>query len=161
MNIPTKQQCLSILKENKTPSNVIEHSMTVCNFALDLTNKLEKKGIKVNKGLVIAASLLHDVERVKKNHVEEGAKLLNRLGFPEVAEVIRRHTLHKLDEDNLKTVEEKILFYADKRIKDDKVVSLRERIRLLEEKYKVDLKKEFEFAKKIEKGLNQLKIAND
>ena len=152
MNIPTKEQCLNILKENKTPSNVIEHSMTVCNFALDLADKLEKKGIKVNKELVIAASLLHDVERVKDSHVDAGVKLLKQLGFPEVAEVIKKHTLHGLGENNL-TVEEKILFYADKRIKGHKIVSLNERIESLEKKYNIDLKKESEFAKKIEEDI--------
>lgn len=156
MNVPTKQQCLSILKENKTPSNVIGHSMTVCNFALDLANKLEKKGIEVNKDLVIAASLLHDVERVRDSHIDAGVKLLKKLGFPEVAEVIKKHTLHRLDESHLKTVEEKILFYADKRTKGNKIVSLNERIKSLEKKYNIDLKKEFEFAKKIEERLIKL-----
>jgi len=152
MNIPTKEQCLDILKENKTPSNVIEHSMTVYNFALDLANKLEKKGITVNKDLVTAASLLHDVERVKDSHVDAGVKLLKQLGFPEVAEVIKKHTLHGLDKNNL-TVEEKILFYADKRTKGHKIVSLKERIESLEKKYNIDLKRESEFAKKIEKDI--------
>jgi len=152
MNIPTKEQCLNILKQNKTPSNVIEHSITVCNFALDLVDKLEKKRIKVNKELVTAASLLHDVERVKESHVGAGAKLLKKLGFPEVAEVIKKHTLHGLDENNL-TVEEKILFYADKRTKGNKTVSLKERIESLEKKYNIDLKKESKFAKKIEEEI--------
>lgn len=152
MNIPTKEQCLDILKQNKTPSNVIEHSMTVCNFALDLADKLEKKGIKVNKELVIAASLLHDVERVKDSHVDAGVKLLKQLGFPEVAEVIKKHTLYGLNENNL-TVEEKILFYADKRTKGHKIVSLNERIESLEKKYNINLKKESKFAKKIEEEI--------
>lgn len=156
MSIPSKEQCLSILKENKTPSNVIGHSMTVCNFALDLADKLGKKGITVNKDLITAASLLHDIERVRDGHVAAGVKLLKKLGFPEVAEVISKHTLHKLDEKHLKTVEEKILFYADKRVKDDKIVSLNERIESLEKKYNVDLKKEFGFAKKIEEKLIKL-----
>ena len=156
MNIPTKEQCLNILKQNKTPSNVIEHSITVCNFALDLVDKLEKKGIKVNKELVIAASLLHDVERVKDSHVDEGAKLLKQLGFPEVAEVTSKHTLYQLDGVNLKTAEEKIVFYADKRTKGNKIVSLSERFESLEKKYSIDLKKEFEFAKKIEVQINKI-----
>ncbi len=155
MKIPSKDQCLEILKTNKTPSNVIEHSKAVCEFAEDLTGKLIKKGIKINKGLVIAASLLHDIERVKDDHIPVGAKLLKELGFPEIAEVARKHSLHKLDdkENQPKTYEEKIMFYADKRLKDDKIVALKERFDSLEKKYNVNLKKEFEFAKKIEEEL--------
>jgi len=156
MSIPTKEQCLDILKENKTPSNIINHSLAVCNFALNLAEKLKNKGIKVNKELIIAASLLHDIERAKDGHVDAGAKLLKQLGFPEVAEVTSKHTLYQLDGVNLKTAEEKIVFYADKRTKGNKIVSLSERFESLEKKYSIDLKKEFEFAKKIEVQINKI-----
>ena len=156
MSIPTKEKCLDILKENKTPSNVINHSLAVSSFALDLSDKLEKKGIKVNKELIIAASLLHDIERVKDGHVDAGVKLLNQLGFPEVAEVTSKHTLYQLDGIRLKTAEEKIVFYADKRTKGSKIVSLNERFESLEKKYSINLKKEFEFAKKIEEQIRKI-----
>jgi putative nucleotidyltransferase with HDIG domain len=154
--IPTKEECLNILKASKTPSNVIVHSKAVCRFAEKLADKLEKKGIKLNKELVVAASLLHDVKRAEDNHIAEGAKLLKRMGFPKIAEVIKKHSLHRLDDKNVqpRTYEEKILFYADKRVKDNKVVSLKERFEGLEKKYNVDLKKEFEFTKRIEEELN-------
>ena len=153
--IPTKEECLEILNRNKTPSNVIEHCKTVCKVAEEIAKKLIKKRLKVNKDLVIAAALLHDIERAKKNHVVEGAKLLKKLGFLEVSEVIRKHSLFKLFEEKNqpKTFEEKIVFYADKRAIDNKIVSLEERFDALEKKYSVDLSKELEFTKKIEKKL--------
>ncbi len=91
--IPSKEECLDILNKNKTPSNVIEHCKAVCKFAEDIAEKLVKKGIKVNKKLVVAAALLHDIEREKDNHVIEGAKLLKSMGFSEVSEVARKHRL--------------------------------------------------------------------
>jgi|TARA_Y100000310_G_scaffold345855_1_gene471485 putative hydrolase of the HAD superfamily len=155
MKIPTKDECLSILAKNNTPSVVIEHSKTVLKVAEDLADTLIKKGIKVDKELVVAAALLHDIERAKDNHVSEGAKLLASMGLEVVAGVIKKHSLYKLEEkDNQpQTWEEKIMFYADKRAKGNQVVSLEERFSALEKHYDVDLSKEFEFAKKIEKEL--------
>ena len=88
MNIPSREQCLDILTKNKTPSTVIDHTKEVCKVAEDIAEKLLKKGIKLNKELVTAGALLHDVEKEKDDHVIEGANLLKRLGFPEVSTVI-------------------------------------------------------------------------
>ena len=153
--IPSKEECLSILNKNKTPSNVIEHCKAVCRVAEEIADNLIKKGIGVKKDLVVASALLHDVEREKKDHIAAGAKLIKSLGFPEVAQVIMKHSLYKVEDPKRqpKTYEEKIVFYADKRVKGSKIVSLEERFADLKERYNIDLKKEFEFAKKIEKEL--------
>ena len=155
MNIPSREKCLDILTKNKTPSIIIEHTKEVCKVAEDIAEKLLKKGMKLNKELVTAASLLHDIERAKDNHIIEGANLLKSLGYPEVSEVIRKHSLYKLKDSDRqpRTIEEKIVFYADKRVNGNKIVSLKERFDALEKKHNVDLSKELEFAKKIEEEL--------
>jgi putative nucleotidyltransferase with HDIG domain len=156
MNIPSKEECIEILTKNKTPSNVIEHCKAVCGVAEEITERLIKKGVQVNKELVVAASLLHDIERIKENHVQEGAKLLKSLGFPEVAEVVSKHSLYRPtgEKIDLDTIEEKILFYADKRALGTKIVSLQERFDNLEKRYNVKLGEEFEVTKQIEEELN-------
>ncbi|MFH0868407.1 MAG: HD domain-containing protein [Candidatus Woesearchaeota archaeon] len=153
--IPSKEECIGILTKNKTPSNVIEHCKAVCGFAEELAEKLVNKGFKVNKELVSAAALLHDIEREKDNHIATGAKLLKSMGFPEVAEVARKHTIYAIKEleSYLNTIEEKIVFYADKRAKGNEIVSLEERFEDLKKRYNKDFTKELEFAKKLEKEL--------
>ena len=153
--IPSRPECLAILAKNKTPSNVIEHSEAVCKVAEEIAGNLIKKGIKVNKKLVVAAALLHDVVREKENHVLEGAKLIRKMGFPEVADVISKHSLHGIEDPakQPRTYEEKIVFYADKRAKGGKIVSMEERFKDLKERYALDFTKEYEFAKKMEKEL--------
>jgi putative nucleotidyltransferase with HDIG domain len=155
MKIPSKEECMDILARNKTPSNVIAHSKAVCQVAEDIAKKLIEKGENVNMDLVAAGALLHDIERVKDNHVQQGAKLLKEMGFDEVAQVISRHSLYKIEmpENQPKTWEEKIIFYADKRARGSKIVSLKERFDELEKRYKVKLDNEFAFAEKIEKEL--------
>ena len=153
--IPTKEECIEILNKNKTPSQVIQHCKTVCKVAEEIADKLIAKGINVNKKLVTAAALLHDVERVKGDHIKEGIKLLKSLGFPEVSRVIGKHSLYKIEEPERqpKTFEEKIIFYADKRCIGNKVVSLKERFDCLEKTYNMNLSKEFEFTKKVKEEL--------
>ncbi|MAE42934.1 hypothetical protein CMO93_04125 [Candidatus Woesearchaeota archaeon] len=157
MNIPSKEECLAILNKNNTPSNVVEHCKAVCNVAEEIAEKLIKKGVKVNKELVVASALLHDIERAKENHVVIGANLLKRMGFPEIAEIVKKHSLYKNSEEGvqLRTIEEKIVFYADKRVKGKKVVSLEGRFEDLKKRYNVELKDELKFCKKLEEELLQ------
>ncbi|MBL7055479.1 HDIG domain-containing protein [Candidatus Woesearchaeota archaeon] len=154
MNIPSKEECLKLLVSNETPANVIEHCKAVCKVAEETVDKLISEGFNVNKDLVIAGALLHDIERHKKNHVQVGADLVKSLGFPEVAEVISKHSLYEIEEKEfLKTVEEKIVFYADKRVKGPEIVSLQERFEDLEKRYKENFDKELAFTKKLEEEL--------
>ena len=153
MNIPSRKECIAILNKNKTPSNVISHSKTVCKVAESIVKRLIENGTKVSKELVIAAALLHDIEREKKNHVIAGAKLIKKLGYPDVAKVMLRHTLYKLKDNEPKTIEEKVVFYADKRVLHDKIVSMEKRYEDLKKRYNTDLKWEMDFSKNIEKEL--------
>jgi len=155
IKIPSRDECLDILTKNKTPSNVIEHCKAVCRLSEEVADNLIADGVKVNKKLVIAAALLHDVERIKENHVKVGAKLIKSLGFPEVAKVMVRHSMYQIeDSKNIpKTVEEKIVFYADKRALGGKIVSLKERFDDTKKRYNIDFSQEFKFAIKIEEEL--------
>lgn len=155
MKIPTEEECLKILSDNNTPSNVIEHSKAVLKAALKLTEKVENKGKKVNKELIIAASLLHDITRVEKDHVNTGYELVKKLGYQEVAETIKKHGLHHCvkEEHKPKTTEEKIVFLADKHVVENKIVDIEKRFEYLRKRYKGDFKNEYEFTKNIEKEL--------
>ena len=157
MIIPTKEECLKILKENNVPDNIIAHSKAVCDVALKIADLLQKKDFKINRELVAAGSLLHDVKKLSPNdHVIEGFELLKSLGFEKVASVIKKHGLYHLDKEEFtpKTLEEKIVFYADKRVKGSKIVSVDERFEYIKQRYKKDnVEKEINFTKKIEKEL--------
>ena len=155
--IPTREECLKILQDSNVPSNIIAHSKQVCNVALKIADLLERKGIKINRNLVQAGALLHDVKKLSPNdHVIEGFELIKSLGYPEVAEVLKKHGLYHLDKEEFlpKTWEEKIVFYADKRVKNDGVVSVEERFEYIKQRYKKeDIGQELRFTKKIEKEL--------
>lgn len=157
MIIPTKDECIRILKESGVPANIIAHSQKVCEVALKICGILEKKGINISKDLVAAAALLHDIAKVKEgDHVINGSEIVKSLGFPEVARVISKHGLAHLDEEECrpKSAEEKIVFYADKRVKHDHIVSVEKRFEYIRERYKSpNVEMEYKFTKEIEEEL--------
>lgn len=157
VKIPTKEECLKILKDNQVPDNIIAHTKKVCEFSLMVCDILGERGIKVNKDLVAAAALLHDIKKLDSGeHEIEGAKFIESLGYPEVGVLIKKHGLKRsFDEEFIpKTWEEKIIFYSDKRVKNDKVVSIDERFEYIKQTYKrEDVEKEIKFTKDIEKEL--------
>ncbi len=157
MKIPTKEECIRLLKDNKVPDNIIAHTKKVCEFSLKVCDSLEERGIKVNRNLVAAAALLHDIKKLKPGeHEIEGAKYIKSLGYPEVAVLIKKHGLKQSFNEEFipKTWEEKIVFYSDKRVKNDRAVSIDERFEYIKQTYKrEDVEKEIRFTKDIEKEL--------
>ncbi|MGR3318722.1 MAG: HD domain-containing protein [Candidatus Anammoxibacter sp.] len=159
MNIPTYGKCLNLLNKNKIPDNIIAHSEAVCRFAAEFADKLISKRVNVNKKLVIAAALLHDIEKLNGDHVVNGWKLVSKLGYPEVANIVKRHGLRCGGgaEYTPQTIEDKIVFYADKRVLFDKTVSLEERLMYIAKNYDLGNIKEMEgFCQTIEKELYSL-----
>ena len=65
-----------------------------------------------------------------KGHIQAAYELFMDIGEPQIASIIKKHRFNCLIEKNEKptTWEEKILYYADKRVKHDQVVSIQERL---------------------------------
>ena len=83
-------------------------------------------------------------QKIKKqyaglDHVSAGYALLISLGEYKIAEMIKKHRFSSvINEDPRErplTWEEKILYYADKRVAHDKIVTLRERLDDLNKRY--------------------------
>ena len=159
MKIPTKEECLKVLNLNKVPENIVGHLQTVHDFSMKVCNLLEGRGIKINKKLVAAAALLHDVFKLKsENHEIEGANYIESLGYKEIADIIIKHGLKNLHDPKFqpKSWEEKAVFYADKRCNGKMVVSVDERFEDIKQRYKKEgVEPELKFTKKIEEEILQ------
>lgn len=129
--IPDQKQCMEILEEHNVVANIIEHSKLVSKIAVFLAKELKKTGEKINIPLLEAATLLHDLDKIKTiNEPENHGKLTSELlkeKYPEVAELIPKHCFHYLLDNQLKTWEEKLLNYADLRVLYDELVTREER----------------------------------
>lgn len=137
MAIPSRQESFQLLWQHNVPDNVIRHSIVVSRVAAEVAAELDKKGKKVNLRLLDSSAILHDIGKLQPEHEKAGFNLLVKHGYREVAEVILTHPLHYiLDRKNRpKTIEQKILHYADKRVMHHKVVPVKERLADLRKRY--------------------------
>lgn len=131
---------MQLLKKYKLPDNVVAHLLAVNRIAMDLARKINARGHKVNLELVDAASILHDIDKMQSlkegNHGALSRKILEGEGYPEVAIIAESHVLYNIISlGGLPCIEAKIVFYADKRVNHDKVVSISERFKYFRERY--------------------------
>jgi len=120
--------------------NIISHSIEVAKVALFLSTELNKKGQRIDCGLVEASSLLHDLTkaeclRTREDHAVTGAQVLKKMGYERVGEVVAEHIQLSEGKDPSGVSEEEIVNYSDKRVQHDRIVSLKERFSDLKDRY--------------------------
>jgi len=130
--LPNREQAIELLRKNNCPPQVIRHCLAVADLAVETAGKLEVKGLKIDINLVETGALLHDLGRSKDHTVDHaivGAQIAKSIGLSEpVIKIIKRHVgagitaeeAQKLgwpkDVYTPKSLEEKVVAYADKLI---------------------------------------------
>ncbi|MBW3021980.1 HD domain-containing protein [Candidatus Woesearchaeota archaeon] len=153
MNIPTEQECMNLLEEHNP--RMIEHSVFVKELSLKIADIITQRGINVNRELLIAGALLHDIKKshVGDQHNKLGERFLLELGYPEVARICKNHFF----ETSPETTEEKIVFYVDKITNPFRtLVTVEERLEYIFNKYGIPVEKHeswSEYVKNIEEEL--------
>jgi len=153
-----KKEIQKIYNEYKVPKSIVAHMRKVAKVCTILANKFLKKGVAIKKEVLLNAALLHDVLRIsdirnfdikqfgskipkdtikiwanlrrkygKIKHEKAAYLLLKSTGRPKIANLVLKHDFYLIDK--LKTLEEKILYYADKRVDFDKIVTLKTRFK--------------------------------
>ncbi|MCL1912540.1 MAG: histidine phosphatase family protein [Eubacteriaceae bacterium] len=123
---PTRRECFAIHIKRKLPANIIRHCSAVASLALEMAFGLLMSGYYLDTALIEAASLLHDIERLEKDHATRGADLINGIGYPAVAAAIATHMDLPVEHGDI--INEKSLVYlADKLVLEDKRVPLENR----------------------------------
>ena len=127
---------IEIIRKEKTPENVIAHSIAVCEKSLKIADNFPD----ANKDLIRKGALLHDIGRSKTHgitHAIEGRKIAGKYNYPdEVLNIIERHIGAGITrEESLKlgiteksyvpmSIEEKIVAHADNLISGTEEVDL-------------------------------------
>jgi uncharacterized protein len=138
--IPGEESCIALLKRYETPEHIIMHSKKVWEVGRVLGLALIKKNMSVDMDLVRASCLLHDVGKYQcildgtKYHDVRGEQILEQEGFPDVARIVVQHVILRSSLDD-PFAEEHVVYYADKRVMHDVVVSLDERFDYLQKTY--------------------------
>jgi len=137
--IPSRVECDELMARHSMLPNIMEHSIQVMNVSLAITDNL-KSGVLINRDLVIAAALLHDITKTKSLETKEphdvsGGVLLRELGFPSTADIVEQHVIiHNVDLEG-RLEEREIVYYADKRVLHDTIVTIEERLNDLIQRY--------------------------
>ncbi len=90
---------------------------------------------------------MHDICRTQREHAKAGADILRKEGYWEIAKLVEGHHSSKgmVDTEQRETSvlsEEDLLFYADKRVQEDRIVSLGDRFGASKRKCKTPEAKE-------------------
>jgi uncharacterized protein len=138
--VPTRDECLRLMAQYGMLNNIVHHSLEVTKVALFISVELNKKGQRIDLGLVEAASLLHDLTKTecletKEDHAQTGFLLLKKIGYQRVGEIVAEHIQVSKRKDSLMVSEEEVVNYADKRVQHARIVSLEERFKDLRNRY--------------------------
>jgi len=160
-NIPAVAECEAIMAKLEISYTICRHSRMVAAVAEKLASCINRAGPKLDISLIVAGSLLHDVAKGQPNHAQEGARLVKRLGYPKVAHIVGEHTDLALW-DGASVDEAAVVYLADKLVKQDQIVSLRDKFQNSLERFAEDpaaqsaIRRRLATAQSIAKLLEQL-----
>ena len=138
---PDMTECLRIIDEVNPYPNIVSHMYKVHQIAMDVANALTPQARKqIDYDLVSAASLLHDIGKMEslttdESHLVIGGRIMRRLGYPKVAEIIEDHELTKSFDPNGPLLEKDIVCFGDTRGMGNRTVGLATRMLDLYKRY--------------------------
>jgi uncharacterized protein len=120
--------------------NIRAHSIVVATVAELITNGLVAAGHRLSLETVIAGALLHDIGKTAcldndNDHARKGYEICLRHNLATVADIVAEHVILKDHAPGRGFAEKEIVYYADKRVNHDRVVSLEERLAYILERY--------------------------
>lgn len=139
-DIPTEEECRGIMRRYGMRDNIVRHSIQVMRVSLALVDNLRQPST-INRDLVRAGALLHDIAKTRTLETGElrhdliGGNLLRDMGYNDIARIVESHVVFDGFRADAPLEEREIVFYADKRVMHDKIVSLDERIEDLVARY--------------------------
>ena len=111
---------------------------------VDGLSKADESASQPPRELVIAGALLHDIAKTeclngKCRHDTLGRDICTALGFPEIGEIVKEHVIleefpERLYQRGFFGAKE-IVYYADKRVLHDEVVSIENRLEYIIDRY--------------------------
>lgn len=126
--IPTEEQAKQLWEKYALPEKKRRHVLLVARVAGHLAKEVKRKKVKgkINEQLLQAAALLHDIDKnvlklPGERHPDAAVRILQEEGMGEMADIVKTHSVHAILDPSIapKTWEEKLLFLADKMVKQE------------------------------------------
>ena len=159
-SIPTEKECEAVCSGLKVSEQVTAHSRVVAELARTLAVLLNRAGLALDLPLIVAAGRLHDIARGQPDHAGAGARLIAGMGYPRVGAVVAKHM--DIQSHGPSVDEADLIYFADKCVEEDRLVSLDERFERSMSRYAdrphilKEIVRRFEEAKNIGKRIEAL-----
>jgi len=148
IRLPSIDECFELFDRYSMLDNIRAHSQVVAMVAGELVAGLAQFSPThtelPDRQQVITGALLHDIAKTLCletgcRHAETGQQMLEDLGFPELGEIVAEHVVLKefrTEHYRRGSFQPKeIVYYADKRVRHDQIVSLEDRLEYIIDRY--------------------------
>lgn len=138
--VPTEEECYELMRSSGMLENIVRHSVQVMKVSMALVGALRDPS-SINADLVKAGALLHDIAKTRTigsgemRHDLIGGRIMRDLGYDAVARIVEAHVFFDGFDPRGPLKEREIVFYADKRVMHDMIVSLDDRVNDLVNRY--------------------------
>jgi uncharacterized protein len=138
--IPTIDQCYEMMERYGMLENIKAHSIMVEKVAGIIGRALRHAGQDVSLARIAAGALLHDIAKTqslstREDHAVRGSEICIANHFDEVANIVREHVILGSFDSEGEVTEKEVIYYSDKRINHDQLVSIDERMQHLFVRY--------------------------
>jgi putative nucleotidyltransferase with HDIG domain len=127
--VPTRVEACRLLLSLAPKPRLVAHCAAVAEVAAFLAARIARQGQQIDRRLVEAAALLHDLDkalpaaqRPRGDHGRAGAEWLHGHGFAELSSAVRDHPVTRLTDEDVyprwwreASIEDRVVAYADKR----------------------------------------------
>lgn len=163
--IPSEKYCIELMSTYEMPPHIRDHSIMVERIATILGGAIQERGVILSLETLRAGALLHDIAkficiRSGEDHSAKGREICLRNGLDEIAEIVGEHVRMRNHRPEGPITEKEIVYYADKRVNHDVIVSLEQRLDYLLERYgrgieplRQAIMENFEVCKRLERKL--------
>ena len=164
-DIPSVDACFDLMEQYHMLPNIKDHSIVVANVAKVITSSLIAVGHELSMDRIIAGALLHDIGKTAcldndDDHAAKGVEICLKHNLEPIADIVGEHVILRSYSPENFFYEKEIVYYADKRVNHDQIVSLEERLSYILERYGLNnvircqaIKKNYALCQELEKRM--------
>ncbi|MEE9610679.1 MAG: HD domain-containing protein [Desulfatiglandales bacterium] len=163
--IPSVEECFKFMEKYRMLGNIKAHSIMVEKVAHMIARGLRDAGVDVSLEKITAGALMHDIGKTPSldtgdDHEARGREICLQNHLDEITGIVGEHVRLKNYRPDEAIKEKEIVYYADKRVNHDEVVTLEERLKYLLRRYGKNqehvvqsIKKNFTLCEEVERKL--------